>query len=140
MRFIPEWDLESPAPPPFSYGIWDNVWFGWIARRLTGNDAGLQAAILSLRYAGTDDRADAGAHWVSPGVHVELSIAPTRTEVALLQMWAREHDGWYGYLTYLERHPLDPGRWAHASLLRKMSSDEVADFKRLRPYDGQAEA
>ncbi|HEY3559556.1 MAG TPA: hypothetical protein VGL05_18940, partial [Kribbella sp.] len=66
-------------------------------------------------------------------------------EVTLVRVWARESGGWYGYVTYLQRHPLNPGRWAHSSALRPLSEDEIQAFSRHRegwnpypePYPGR---
>lgn len=130
MRFTGEYDWDHQAPPPALYGVRDNGRNGWVARGLTGPEAGLQAAILCLHYSGQVERHERDARWLDPPVCVELTVSPTLTEVALLRMWVREVDGWYGYVSYLERHPLDPGRWAHSSVLRPMSEGEMRSFTR----------
>jgi hypothetical protein len=130
VRFIDQYDWDHQATPPALYGVWDNVRSEWIARGLTGPEAGLQAATLCLRFAGLAERSEREARWLDPAVHVELTVSPSRTEVALLRMWVREDDGWYGYVSYLERPPLDPGRWAYSSVLRPMPEAEIESFTR----------
>ncbi|WP_329482236.1 hypothetical protein OG555_08405 [Kribbella sp. NBC_01484] len=130
-RYVERWDPDAPqGSAPFHYGVWDEVKRDWVARSLTGPVAGMHAAVLSLRFERSTERLGEAARWVGPPVHVELTISPTTTEVALLHMWAREQDGWHGYVTYLERHPLDPGRWAHASALRPLTHDEIEAFSK----------
>ena len=47
-------------------------------------------------------------------------------------MWVREGErGWYGFLTYLERHPLYAGRWAPSSKLRPLNPEEIETFGRV---------
>ncbi|TDW18582.1 hypothetical protein EV650_5171 [Kribbella kalugense] len=131
MRYAQRWDPDAPkGSAPFHYGVWDEDRREWVARGLTGPDAGIHAAVLSLRYEGPGERPDQAARWRDVPVHVELTVSPSMTEVALLHMWAREDDGWHGYITYLERHPLEPGRWAHSSKMRRLSEDEVQAFSK----------
>ncbi|TDW65633.1 hypothetical protein EV653_5644 [Kribbella pratensis] len=132
MRFIGRYDGDHQRSASYLYGIWDNARSEWAARGLPGPEAGLQAAMLSLRYSRLAERPDRDARWLAPTVHVELTVSPTLTEVALLRMWARETDGWYGYVTYLERHPLSSGRWAHASALKPLLVDDIETFSRQR--------
>jgi hypothetical protein len=129
VRYVERWDPDAPqGSAPFHYGVWDEANRDWVARGLTGPVAGMHAAVLSLRFERSTERLDDAARWVDQPVHVELTISPTTTEVALLHMWAREQDGWHGYVTYLERHPLNPGRWAHASALRPLTQGEINAF------------
>lgn len=86
--------------------------------------------MLSLRYSGRAERPEHEVRWLDPPVHVELTISPTLTELALLRMWAREAGGWYGYVSYVERHQLGPGRWAHSSALRPLSGEESEALNR----------
>lgn len=134
--FIGQYDWDHQAPPPCLYGIWDNARGKWIARGLTGPEAGLQAALLCLRYSGRGERPERDARWLDSPVYVELTVSPSLTEVALLRMWIREDDAWFGYVSHLERHPLDAGRWANSSVLRPMSPGEVGSFARQQAARG----
>jgi hypothetical protein len=123
VRYLARWDLAA-AHPQFSDGIWDSVTEEWVVRGLATAVASWHAAVLSLRYEGEAERPNGRARYMDPPTRVELHITVKRTEAALLHMWAREADGWHGYVTYLDRDPRDGGRWANASALRPLDEDE----------------
>ena len=127
MRYVDRWDADARLPQ-FAHGIWDSVAEVWVARDLESAVASWQAAALSLRYEDDAERPDGRARYLDPPTHVELHVTVKRTEIALLHMWARQTDGWHGYVTYLERDPRDAGRWAPASSLRPLTQTEIDAF------------
>jgi hypothetical protein len=127
VRYVGRWDGDA-SNPRYCHGIWDRAGGEWVVRNLPGAAASWQAAVLSLRFDGAGERPGAHARYLDSPTCVELRIGAGRTEVALLHMWAREDDGWHGYLTYLERDPRDPGRWAPAAALRPLTQPEIEEF------------
>jgi hypothetical protein len=127
LRYQSRFDPEARWPQ-LGLGVWDDVERLWIARNLAGDVASWHAAILSLRYTDAGERPDDCAWYRDPAPYVELHITASRTEVAMLHMWAREPDGLHGYVTYLERPPSDGGRWASATALRPLTPDEMEQF------------
>lgn len=127
-RYEDRFDVDAPMPQ-VGNGVWDTIEDAWVAENLSGETAGWHAAILSLRYTMDGERPDDCAWYRDPAVHVELRITASRTEAALLHLWAREATGLHGFVTYLERPARDGGRWAPAAHLRQLTPAEIDAFK-----------